>query len=420
MSKIVDQLVDAIVHGKSHSAQHMLQANQGLINGSLDGQGHTPLHLAIIHQRWDVVKWLVTHGADQERTDEEGLTPSGYLVYGKDLVLDGLAVPEGFRHQALYDAIIQEKEAAVRRILAEEPALVNASLILGGAGSFAHNQASGNTPLHIAAMNGKISMIPVLKELGANTDASNHDDRNDGGDLDLNQKKPALSERFWDYYGGLWVFAGTALVGLYWMGYFGLSQTFLNVISAAGVKAIAGTLLWTGVGLVAGIPLLMYGIFGAINRWGPDWTHLQEATRWGRLGSALAVAVAIALVAASAPVTWPMLLAVAVGVPLLAFVARWGGGVLHSRRTRGAGVGVTKNAANQNPIESDFERDGFTAPVLSPDEGGRHAHRTPTARQGWRFFSRGRRSTSEKGGQADHHAPGSDRHGSKGPDSRDG
>lgn len=131
-------------------------------------------------------------------------------------------------------------------------------------------------------------------------------------------------EGFWARWGGAWLLAIIMAVGGVWVGYFGLTQPFLSFIGAAGVKAIAGTLLWTGVGLVAGIPLLMYVALAAIDRWGPEkWTHLKEATRWGRLGSVVAVAVAIALVAASVSVTWPILLAVAVGVPLLFFVGRW-------------------------------------------------------------------------------------------------
>ncbi len=62
----------------------MSLAAQGKLNlNSQDDLGRTPLHLAYLTNRPDVMNWLIAAGADPHIADSSGMSPLAYAVrYG--------------------------------------------------------------------------------------------------------------------------------------------------------------------------------------------------------------------------------------------------------------------------------------------------------------------------------------------------
>jgi ankyrin repeat protein len=111
-----------------------------------DGEARTPLFVAIIENKSDVIKWLIDQGADINHQDRNGWTPLHFAVQGKQA-----------------DAI--------------------ALLLSRGADANLHD-VYGNGPLWRAAFDsrGSYGLVETLIEAGAD---SNHKNKSDKSPIDF-------------------------------------------------------------------------------------------------------------------------------------------------------------------------------------------------------------------------------------------
>lgn len=102
-----------------------------------------------------------------------------------------------------------------------------------------------------------------------------------------------------------------------------ITALFSSMGVSLGTGALGTALAAAGVVLLPA--LVAYGLMYALDRWVvPERWRLKTGLLAGRMSSVLGVAVVAALVLASAPVTWPVLLAIGVAVPLAAMLLGWG------------------------------------------------------------------------------------------------
>jgi hypothetical protein len=127
----------AAMYGSVPDVEKILQRDPGAINAQ-DDEGMTPLAGAVARERFDVVTFLLDHGADPNIPNKQGLTP--------------LAQACG------YD---------------QGNALVLAQVLLGANANVNAADAHGDTPLHKAAYNGNSDVVELLLAHGASINATN-------------------------------------------------------------------------------------------------------------------------------------------------------------------------------------------------------------------------------------------------------
>lgn len=152
----------------------MALVNGGALLDFRTKDGHTSLHKAVERNNYEALKTLLDLGASPNYKDSRGLTALYYSVlYGSDPQLTelllhdhasiGSADPQGWQevHQACKHGLVQHLE----------------HLLFYGADMNARN-ASGNTPLHVCAVNDQESSARVLLFRGADKNALNYANQN--------------------------------------------------------------------------------------------------------------------------------------------------------------------------------------------------------------------------------------------------
>lgn len=127
MQNTVNELAGAIERGDLDEIEAMVSAEPELAN-AVFAEGSTPLHLATLCNHKEIVKFLISNGADVNVKDDNGYTP----IFG-----------------AVFDYEAGDRSETVKMLIAYG-ADVNAT------------DTGGLTPLHNAAMNGKRQMIELL------------------------------------------------------------------------------------------------------------------------------------------------------------------------------------------------------------------------------------------------------------------
>lgn len=165
--------------------------------------GHTPLHMTMNHNTPDAAQLLIARGANIKAAANDGLTPFGRAVYYKKtdnakLMLDhGAEINDGksllracMNRDAPTIALLVERGVNTHvtqegqsnntpaHILANYGCIDGFKILYvanGIADINARLTSDGNTPLHLAAIQGHIGMIEALLEAGARTDIENND-----------------------------------------------------------------------------------------------------------------------------------------------------------------------------------------------------------------------------------------------------
>ncbi|XP_047336713.1 protein VAPYRIN-LIKE-like [Impatiens glandulifera] len=155
---------------------------------SVDSKGRTPLHAAAIHGRVDIIKTLISHGADTDAMDGKGWTPlhctaaEGHTEAAKILInnswiskhaitSDGktafaLAIESG--HITLYNTLHLGDE--LQRAARLEDIHSMKSCLVEGVDVNGRDQ-NGWTALHRAAFKGRMESVKLLIEHGAEVNA---------------------------------------------------------------------------------------------------------------------------------------------------------------------------------------------------------------------------------------------------------
>lgn len=198
--RLIRGILQAAQSGDVDGLRMRLDANPDLID-ALGGGGFqkaTALHLAVLRNRHAAVRLLIARGADVDCRDfPDNAAPLHFAAAYGDLEMIRLLVEAGadvegkgddhavgvlgwatcfgnvrqdvaaylLDHGAtlnLWTAIALDREEAVRTMIAREPSLLAARMT--------RNQHR-RTPLHHAARKGRLSMVQLLLELGADPDA---------------------------------------------------------------------------------------------------------------------------------------------------------------------------------------------------------------------------------------------------------
>lgn len=181
----------AVASGKLLATEFLL--NQGVNPNAMDNQGCTPLLLACTRHIPEIVQLLISHKADVNLADDDGVTPimaaagEGDLAVVRALAAAGakqtlwIAAALGDIDQARQfvagGADINEPGAGGRTplqiALANEHSDLAIMLVKRGAAVEGTDREWLNrTPLHVAAANGNAELAKLLMEKGATADAT--------------------------------------------------------------------------------------------------------------------------------------------------------------------------------------------------------------------------------------------------------
>ena len=70
----IKEFFDAVVYGDRNKVVQMIKANQEFVNAK-DEFGFTALHSVMDEENFDIVQYLILHGADVNSKNDEGITP---------------------------------------------------------------------------------------------------------------------------------------------------------------------------------------------------------------------------------------------------------------------------------------------------------------------------------------------------------
>jgi cytohesin len=146
----------AAIRGHVDVARLLLQ--YGVDPNVQDERGRTPLHVAAIRGRVDVVRFLLEHGANPNARDKDSMTPlhlmSEYYEFLSLLIRYG-DMDEILKYGKPPPPRWVPFHVEVAKLLLEHGADLNAK------------NEGGWTPLHLAALNGRVDIVATLLEHGA-------------------------------------------------------------------------------------------------------------------------------------------------------------------------------------------------------------------------------------------------------------
>jgi len=126
-----------------------------------DDNEQTPLHIAAMFGRKEIVEFLISKGANPDLVDNEGMTPLGVAkLFGQAAVAAILSkrtskLSESFTIKSIHDAVLAGNLPEVQRFLNSRSGSVN------------QKNKNGMTPLHLAAMCSSKEMVGLLIRKGA-------------------------------------------------------------------------------------------------------------------------------------------------------------------------------------------------------------------------------------------------------------
>jgi uncharacterized protein YegJ (DUF2314 family) len=156
----------AVYHGNTRAVEILLQHEAD--SNPRDEYGATPLHDAAMRNHADIILLLAKNGADVNATNEIGLTP--------------LKSAAGNDNTSCAKTLLElGADVDVRLTVNKQNLLHNihspdmAKILLDAGADLEAIDDDGETPLHVATINGFADLVVYLIERGANTDTKNKD-----------------------------------------------------------------------------------------------------------------------------------------------------------------------------------------------------------------------------------------------------
>ena len=166
---------------------------------SADGDGATPLHLAITFDKLDIAELLINNGADVNAKNSDGATPVHLAITSDKGDIAELLINKGadvnaksiygdtpLHYTALKNAISTDilanianillisKDADVNAKTTLKNAVSTASLLISKGADVNAKNVWGSTPLHTAAYNNAVKVADLLISKGADVNAKNN------------------------------------------------------------------------------------------------------------------------------------------------------------------------------------------------------------------------------------------------------
>lgn len=152
---------DAAKKGNFLRVQRLFKARPNLVN-DLDGDGRTPLFMAIERDDRNFTEWLLASGAKAQLSDKRGLTPLHLAAAQDNLEIVKLLMAKG----AVVNVADKEGRTPLHWV-AEEGTVETARLLLSYGSDRNARDKEGRTPLHLAAASGQTELVMLLLDKGA-------------------------------------------------------------------------------------------------------------------------------------------------------------------------------------------------------------------------------------------------------------
>lgn len=193
-------LMVAVEYNKPMIAAALIAA--GAQTNAVTRSGRTALMQAARHKTPALAELLLIHGADAKHADNDGMSAFGIAVYSQRLDIAKLLLDHGadVHERKAFLRACHNADAPMMSMMIERGAnpraytgdygyhpvhylavsgCVDGFRILQSANAIAHIDArltsDGNTPLHLAALNGHVGMIEALCAAGARRDLENNE-----------------------------------------------------------------------------------------------------------------------------------------------------------------------------------------------------------------------------------------------------
>lgn len=149
-------IYQAVSDGDLDSVKKIVEAYPEAVNSS-DDKGNTPLHIAVLEAKVDILQYLITNGADINAKNRQSMSPLYYACLEKKTDVVQMLVQHG--------ADVNTQPSALLRIAMNgDRDLVQ---ILLTAGADVDVLESGGTPLQQACYNGHVDVAEILIQHGA-------------------------------------------------------------------------------------------------------------------------------------------------------------------------------------------------------------------------------------------------------------
>ncbi|MDQ7825763.1 MAG: ankyrin repeat domain-containing protein [Candidatus Eremiobacteraeota bacterium] len=156
-----------ISSGNLEKVKTLVKRDPGLLTGR-DFMGYTPLHMAVADNKKEIVRFLISKGADVNATDAQGSVPLHYAASEGNKDIMDLLLEKGAQIEAknklnltpLHMAVMQNKKDTAGLLLKK------------GAKADAKGGFGGETPLYYAVLKGNRDMVLFLLSKGAKVNAA--------------------------------------------------------------------------------------------------------------------------------------------------------------------------------------------------------------------------------------------------------